>query len=84
MAPTLERLAERYTGSVTIAKLNVDESPETAHRFTIRSIPSILFFRDGTHVDTVIGAVPEAELASAIERHLGGLDATAPVASTTG
>ena len=70
IAPTLERLAEEYRGTATIIKLNIDESPATARRFGVRSIPSILFFNDGLHVDTVIGAASQAVLAVSIERHL--------------
>lgn len=74
VAPTLERLAEQYRDSVTILKANVDESPVAARRFDVRSIPSILFFRDGVHVDTVLGAAPYAALASSVERHMAVLD----------
>ena len=52
-------------------KLDVDANHDTAMRFDVRSIPSILFFKDGQHVDTVVGAVPKAHLVEKIEQHLG-------------
>jgi thioredoxin 1 len=70
LAPTIERLADDYQGSVRVAKLNVDVSPMIASRFGVRSIPSVLFFQDGELVDTVVGVVPYAALAARIERHL--------------
>lgn len=70
LAPTIERLADEYQGSARVAKLNVDESPITASRFGVRSIPSVLFFQDGELVETVVGVVPYAALAARIERHL--------------
>jgi len=70
LAPTIERLAANYQGSVRVAKLNVDESPITASRLRVRSIPSVLFFQDGELVDTVVGAVPYEALAARIEGHL--------------
>jgi thioredoxin 1 len=68
--PVVEELAEEYSGRVKVAKVNVDESQETARRFNVRSIPSILFFRDGELVDTVVGAQPKKELEKRIEEHL--------------
>ncbi len=66
----VEQLAEQYAGKVKVAKLDVDSNQRTTVRFNVRSIPSILFFRDGKHVDTVIGAVPKPHLERKIEEHL--------------
>ncbi|MFQ5803264.1 MAG: thioredoxin [Candidatus Methylomirabilales bacterium] len=71
IAPILEQLAQEYAGKVTIAKLNVDENPQTAARLGIRSIPTLLFFRGGERVDQVIGAVPRGVIQSKIDTHLG-------------
>ena len=71
VAPIVEEIAEEYDGRVKVAKLDVDANQNTAARFDVRSIPSILFFKDGQHVDTVIGAVPKAHLVEKIEQHLG-------------
>lgn len=62
IAPVLEELAEASEGRVTLMKLNVDENPGLAARYGIRSIPTILFVKQGRVVDRVVGAVPKAVL----------------------
>lgn len=71
VAPIVEQLAAEYEGRLTVAKLDVDENQQTSARFNVRSIPSILFFKDGKHVDTVVGAVPRPHLERKIQEHLG-------------
>jgi len=66
IAPVLEQLAAEYAGRVKIAKLNVDENPQTATKFGIRSIPTMILFKNGKVVDTLIGALPKSE----IEKHI--------------
>ena len=70
VAPVLEQLAGEYAGRAKVAKVDVDANQRTAMRFNVRSIPSILFFKNGRHVDTVIGAVPKATLEGKIKQHL--------------
>ena len=70
VAPVLEQLAGEYAGRAKVAKVDVDANQRTAMRFNVRSIPSILFFKNGQHVDTVIGAVPKATLEGKIKQHL--------------
>jgi len=70
VAPTVEQLAQEYAGRLKVAKLDVDQSPQTAMKFRVRSIPSILFFKQGQLVDAVVGAVPKAQLTARIEKHL--------------
>jgi thioredoxin 1 len=70
VSPIVEELAEQYAGSLKVGKMDVDENQRTTQRFQIRSIPSILFFKDGEHVDTVIGAVPKAHLEKKIQQHV--------------
>lgn len=71
VAPVIEQLATEYEGRIKVGKLDVDANQRTASRFNIRSIPSILFFKDGQHVDTVVGAVPKPQLERKIQEHLG-------------
>ena len=70
VAPVLNQLADDYAGRARVAKLDVDSNQRTAMRFNGRSIPSILFFKNGQHVDTVVGAVPKAVLEGKIKQHL--------------
>ena len=71
IAPTVEALASEYEEQgVRVAKLDVDHNPQTAAKFGVRSIPSVLFFKDGEHVDTVIGAVPKPVLEGKIAEHV--------------
>ena len=72
VAPILEQLASEYAGRLKIAKLNVDENPATASKYGIQSIPTMLLFKNGSHVNSLVGALPKQE----IERHLGTLIVT--------
>jgi thioredoxin 1 len=70
LGPTIEALADDYAGKVTIGKLNVDDNPNTAIKFQIRSIPAVLLFKNGEVVDQIIGLAPKADLQRVIDRHL--------------
>jgi len=70
VAPVVEKLAEKYNGRFKFCRLNVDENPQTAAKYQIMSIPTLLFFKGGKVADTVIGAVPEQALQPKIERLL--------------
>jgi thioredoxin 1 len=70
VAPILDQLAGEYVGKAKVAKMDVDANQRTAMRFNVRSIPSILFFKNGQHIDTVIGNVPKATLEGKIKQHL--------------
>jgi thioredoxin 2 len=67
VAPILEKLAEQFAAGLKVVKVNVDESPMTAQRHQARSIPMLLFMRDGDVVETVVGAQPEHVLRARIE-----------------
>jgi thioredoxin 1 len=77
VAPIVEQLADEYAGKVTVGKLDVDSNQRTASQYNVRSIPTILFFKEGKVVDQVIGAVPRAALESKIKQHLNGAGAAA-------
>jgi thioredoxin 2 len=62
VSPILEQLASEYAGRVKIAKLNVDENPLTASQYAIRSIPTMLLFKDGKLVNSLVGALPKGEI----------------------
>ena len=70
IGPTLEALADDYKGKVNIAKLNVDDSPDTAGRFGVRSIPTLIVFKDGEAQQTIIGVRSKGQLAELIETYL--------------
>lgn len=70
VGPIVEELAGEYAGKVTVGKLDVDSNQRTAAQFNVRSIPTILFFKDGKVVDTVIGAVPKPALERKFQEHL--------------
>lgn len=63
IAPTLDRLAAESQGEYVIAKLNIDENPQTASRFQIASIPTMLLFKDGNLIDRLIGLQPRQAIA---------------------
>ena len=69
IAPTFEKLAENFSGQVNFAKVNVDEAPELAGKFGIRSIPTLLLVKDGKVAEQLIGARPYSELAKVLEAH---------------
>ena len=67
IAPVVEQLARDFAGRAIVRTVDVDEQPELREQFGIRSIPSLLFFRDGEVVDRVVGAVPRTKLAERLE-----------------
>ena len=72
IAPVVDQLADQYQGKLKVAKLDTDANQETAVKFNVRSIPTIMFFKNGKHVDTVVGADPRIKtiLQGKIEQHL--------------
>ena len=69
IAPIIDQLATEYDGKAKVAKLDVDSNIKTASRFNVRSIPTILFFKDGKLVDQVVGAVQKPALESKFKQH---------------
>jgi thioredoxin len=67
VAPVLDAIARELAGDVTIGKVNVDEEPVLAGRFGIQAIPALIFFKDGKPVQTLVGAVPKAEIVTRLK-----------------
>ncbi|WP_299578326.1 thioredoxin [uncultured Sunxiuqinia sp.] len=67
VAPVVEELSQDYEGKLLVTKVDVDSNPETAMKFGIRNIPTILFFKGGEIVDKHVGAAPKAALASKVD-----------------
>lgn len=88
IGPAIDALATAYAGRARVAKLNVDEHPDVAQAFGVRSIPTLLVFRDGKVVDQQLGAVPQAFLARMLDQQLEtattATAAAAPAPATPG
>jgi thioredoxin 1 len=70
IAPTVEEIAGEQSGRIKVVKLNTDESPDTAMRYQVLSIPTLLLFKNGQPVERVVGAVPKPALMNRIQPHL--------------
>jgi thioredoxin len=70
IAPIVEELANEYSSVATFAKLNVDENPSTAMRYSIQSIPTILIIKNGVEVERIVGAVPKGHIETVLKKHL--------------
>jgi thioredoxin 1 len=70
LAPTIEELAKEYAGKVFIGKLNVDENPQTAERFQVFSIPTMLIMKNGQQIDRIVGCVQKKFIEAALRKHL--------------
>lgn len=70
VAPVVEEIAQQYEGKVKVVKLNTDENPQIASQYGIRSIPTLMVFKDGEKQEMVVGAVPKTTLANTLEKHL--------------
>jgi thioredoxin 1 len=70
IAPVIEELATSYEGRVRVAKLDFDTHPAVPQRYGVRSIPTLLVFRDGSLVDRIVGVRPAAAIAQVLDRHL--------------
>jgi len=70
LGPLIDELALEYGDKLRALKLNTDESPGVATEYGIRSIPTVMIFKDGVKMDTVIGAVPKTTLVQTIEKYV--------------
>ncbi|MDO8558015.1 MAG: thioredoxin [bacterium] len=71
LAPTVEEVAKDFAGKAMVLKVNVDDHPSLAQRFNVRSIPTLLFFKDEEVVDQVFGCVPKSDIVQTLEKHIG-------------
>ena len=70
IGPIVEELAPSYEGKMVVTKINVDENPETAQKFQVSSIPTLMIFKDGKVVDRAIGAMPRGELQKFMDKNI--------------
>ena len=70
VAPVVDEVATQYAGQVKVVKLDTDQNPNVASQYGIRSIPTLMVFKGGRQVDTVVGAVPKTTLANTLDKHL--------------
>jgi thioredoxin 1 len=70
VAPIVDEIAKEFDGKIKVFKLNTDENPNVASQYGIRSIPTLMIFKGGQKVDTVVGAVPKTTLSSTVSKYL--------------
>lgn len=70
IAPVVEEIAGEYAGKLKVAKVDVDENPASGQKYGVRSIPTLLLFKNGKVVETIIGAMPKPKLLDRIKPHL--------------
>uniref|UniRef100_A0A7N0TN98 Thioredoxin domain-containing protein n=1 Tax=Kalanchoe fedtschenkoi TaxID=63787 RepID=A0A7N0TN98_KALFE len=70
IAPVIDELAKEYAGKITCYKVNTDDCPNIASKYGIRSIPTVLFFKQGEKKESVIGAVPKSTLSATIDKYV--------------
>jgi thioredoxin 1 len=70
VAPIVEEVAGQFGEQIKVVKLDTDQNPGVASQYGIRSIPTLMIFKDGQKVDMVVGAVPKSTIASTLEKHL--------------
>ncbi len=69
IAPIVDELAKEYSGKVVFGKLNVDENPETAQRYGVMAIPTLLVMKEGKEVDRVVGVLPKNQLEAKVNAY---------------
>lgn len=70
IAPAVEEISKEYQGKLKVCKLNVDEASNTASKYNIMGIPTLLIFKKGKVADKIVGALPKTELEKVIKAHL--------------
>jgi len=77
LAPTVEAVAEKYTGNARVVKLNVDENPSVSQRYGIKGIPTLILFKNGKEEERVVGATSKEAISRMIEKHIAATGANA-------
>ena len=72
IAPSVHDMAVEYDGQLSVGKLDVDSQPDIAMKYGVRSIPALIFFKDGKPVDQIVGAVPKGVLKKKVDAVLAG------------
>lgn len=70
VGPVIEELAEDYAGTIKVGKLNVDDNQQTAMSYRVMSIPTVILFKDGQPVETMVGAMPKGMYQKRLEKHV--------------
>ena len=70
MEPVLAEIAEAYSDTIKVVKLNIDENQKTPTKFSVMNIPTLLIFKEGKEVDRLIGALPKNQLLKKLEKHM--------------
>lgn len=70
LAPTLERVAQKYAGRLTIVKLDVDKNPATRRQYNVRNVPRMILFKDGAEVGALLGAHAQPQIERLIDQHV--------------
>jgi thioredoxin 1 len=81
LAPALEALAREYEGRIKVVKINVDESPELAHRYNITGVPTLMLFKDGEPAETIVGLVSLRALKASVDK---AIEPSKPAKAATG
>jgi thioredoxin 1 len=71
LGPTVDALATEYAGKVTVGKLNVDENPDVSFKYNVRGIPTLLLFKGGQVVESVVGLASKEDLQALFDKHVG-------------
>ena len=70
VAPVVDEIAVQYAERIKVVKVNTDDNPGIASKYGIRSIPTLMIFKEGQRVDMVVGAVPKTTLATTLEKYI--------------
>ncbi len=70
LAPKLEELSSELDGKMTVAKINIDENPDTPAKYGVRGIPTLIVFKDGQEVDQIVGNHPKENIKAIVEKHI--------------